>query len=845
MAENENNITLTIDGREVTVPKGTTVLEAARSVGIDIPTFCWHPKLKPVGACRICYVEIEKAPKLQVSCATEATAGMVVHTSTEKVKQGRRAVLEFLLINHPLDCPTCDKGGECDLQDITFAHGIDDSRFDFNKYRFIRDRKSTFDDFRIGPEIIRNQNRCILCYKCVRSNKEIFGEYDLGVFQRGNLTEIDAAPGQKVDSLYSGNLVEICPVGALTNTDWRYKIRVWKTKEVKSICGYCADGCNLKLWTARGKIFRATSRRNDEIDEGWICNIGRYGYQIANAANRLALPLIKKGDKQEPAGWDEAIELISRKLRDIRDKKGGVCIGGIISPMLDLASLYAFSKFFRKTLRSNNVDFRSEYKMLPEKSGDAYGAMTALKFKIADIEKSDLILVVGSNLMEEHPIVNLRVRKAATKFKASLYTINPIETKSADISTDEIIPRAGTLLAFINGLCAGVVEQNLTAEGADISSFKSLVEPNTVSAASEITGVSEERIKFLARAICQAKNISIIAGEFVTSSPIRESLALAINNLALLTGIYSKGQIGFLSKYCNSKGAEILGVVPSPATAKINKMIELWGAYPESEGLAADKMIRAAGKEEMDALFIVGADPIWAYPDGQFVTKGFEKLDFVVAADLFESETTAKADVVLPLSGWLEYAGEFVNLEGRLQKFEPARKSPGNAVPAFQFLNNIASEIDEPLYESWERLESEMKALLGSEETGAPPLSVLGPAKYTEEKTNPEYPLPLFILDDPHHFGHYTRESASLSAFCNEPYVEISPSLAEKLHVAAGDPLKIESEVGRAILPTKISEAIDCDAVIIRRNFSAAPLNMLQMRKKQVDRVKLGRVEGK
>lgn len=209
-------VTFTIDGRTATVAKGTTVLQAALGMGIDIPFFCWHPKLKPVGACRMCYVEIEKMPKLQVSCATECTNGMIVFTNSDKVKQGRKAVIEFTLLNHPLDCPTCDKGGECDLQNLTFAHGYDDSRFEFNKLRKIEDNVgTTFDDIKIGPEIMLNRNRCILCYKCVRANKEAFGEYDLGAFERGNHTEINSAPGQQVDNPFSGNLVEICPVGAL------------------------------------------------------------------------------------------------------------------------------------------------------------------------------------------------------------------------------------------------------------------------------------------------------------------------------------------------------------------------------------------------------------------------------------------------------------------------------------------------------------------------------------------------------------------------------------------------------------------------------------------------------
>ncbi|MBN1212984.1 MAG: (2Fe-2S)-binding protein, partial [candidate division Zixibacteria bacterium] len=368
-------VTLTIDGRTVTVPKGFTVLEAARSVGIDIPTFCWHPKLKPVGACRICYVEIEKFPKLQVSCATLAMDGMVVRTDSEQVKQGRRAVLEFILLNHPLDCPTCDKGGECDLQNLTFAHGIDDSRFAFQKYRFVDDdMTTTFDDRRIGPEIVLNRNRCILCYKCVRANKEAFGEYDIGAYERGNITEINAAPGEQVDNPFSGNLVEICPVGALTNTDWRYKIRVWLTQTTPSVCNFSSSGTNILFYKEKhkNKIYRVTSRRNDDIDDGWLADITRYGYQAITSDERLKKPLVKKEGQQVEASWDEALEVIKKKFNEIKDKKGGVCIGGLASPSLDNASLYTFSKFIRTVFNSNKIDYRIDYRMLPSDMNNYY-----------------------------------------------------------------------------------------------------------------------------------------------------------------------------------------------------------------------------------------------------------------------------------------------------------------------------------------------------------------------------------------------------------------------------------------------------------------------------------------
>ncbi len=836
-----NKVTLTIDGRAVTVPKHYTVLEAAQSLGIDIPTFCWHPKLKPVGACRMCYVEIEKRPKLEVSCATPVMQDMVVYTDSDKVKQGRKAVLEFILIDHPLDCPTCDKGGECDLQDLTFAHGIDDSRYDHKKYRFIRDKKSTFDDWRIGPEIIRNQNRCILCYKCVRANKEAFGEHDLGAFQRGNVTEIMPPPGRQVANLYSGNLVQICPVGALTNTDWRYKIRVWKTEQIDSVCQFCADGCNIRLWRGTGglkKIFRATARRNDAIDDGWICDVGRYGYQTVYAEGRLTTPLIKKDDTQVPATWEEAIGLVARKFKEIKDKKGGVCIGGMIAAAMDNRSLYAFSKFMRLVLNSNNVDFRTDYKMLPEEHGDLYSQLTGQQFKIADIEKSDLIVVIGSNLIKEHPIVNLRARKTVENAGAKLYMLNPFTTKSADISTDEMIYNIGTLEALLNGVCVCLAENDTK------NKLESLIDPKTAGKASMICGIETERIKAFAEALRKAKNISLLVGELVTSSSARELLASAINNLILLAGIHSKGQIGFLSKYSNSMGAQKLGVMPHLSEKKIDRLKSIWGAYPDSAGLAADRMILSATKEDLDSMFVIGSNLMLSYPDGQFVKDGLDKLDFLVVADMFETETTALADVVLPLSSWAEYGGTFVNLEETEQSFKAAIGPVGHSLPAFALVNKIACELKSPLYENPDDLDKDVSELmkLESDNDYTPRLREV---RHIKPDSNEEYPYALYVVDELHHFGQMTEKSKSLSAFCSEAFLEMSPSTAEKLKAENGTLLRVESEVGKIVLPLKISEFVENDVLLVVRNFSASAVNVLQMRKRRTDRVKLTRVEEK
>jgi len=837
-------VTLTIDGRQTTVAKGTTVLEAARAMGIVIPTFCWHPKLKPAGSCRMCYVEIEKMPKLQISCATEAMEGMVVHTDSDWVKRGRKAIIEFTLLDHPLDCPTCDKGGECDLQNLTFAYGLDDSRFDFQKKRHVEEGVvSTFDEIRIGPEIILNRNRCILCYRCVRANKEAFGEYDLGSYERGNHTEINAAPGSQVANPFSGNLVEICPVGALTNTDWRYKIRVWLTRTTSSVCPYTSSGTNILLYKEehRDRIFRVTSRCNDSIDDGWLADLTRYGYQIINSPDRLERPLIKKGGKQVEASWDEALDVIQRRLTEIKDKKGSVCIGGLVSPHLDNATLITFSRFMRGVLGSNNVDYRVDYRMLPKQPGGPYDVITGRPFRIADIDRSDVIVTLGSDLVKEHPNEYLRIRKAVNFHDAMVYSINPYEVKSGDVARRELVYRPGTEEILLNGICLAAIESNLVP-AERFAHLKNKIVPNTLAEVSRRCGVDSQIIREVAEQLSNAKVITFFAGEIVSRSRDREVIAAALCNVNRLFKIEDRGQIAVLAQYSNSMGAAKLGLLPEPPEAIRSELAARWGGWPEAEPLTTDKQMVHMKKEEINGCIILGGNPVMLYPDREFALDALKGLDFLVVADLFETDTTALADVVLPLAGWAEYEGNYVNLEGRNQHAARALKPSGEAKPGYEIMEAIAQRLGGALFESASERDRTVARLLELDSRLPWPSEFLE-VKPAEDEATPDYPLALYMGDDPHHRGYLTEKCESLSAFCSEIYVEMSAALAEKLGVGDGDSVRIESEVGKIIAPVRISERIrTTEAVFVPRNFSATQVTSLLMRKRRVDRVKITKV---
>ncbi len=835
MADNDaNNVTLTIDGRQVTVAKGTTVLEAALSIGIDIPYFCWHPKLDSIGACRMCLVDIEKMPKPAVSCAIEAAAGMVVSTTSDRIVAARRGVLEFLLLNHPLDCPTCDKGGECDLQDITFRYGLDKSRFTFPKQRVIDEQtKTTFDDKRIGPEIIRNMNRCVTCFKCVRFNKEIAGEYDLGAFQRANHTVIDAAPGEQVDNLYSGNVVEICPVGALTNTDWRYKVRVWLTKQADSVSPYDADGQNIKLWYDHRQIFRATSRRNDDVDEGWICDIARYGYQHINSPDRLKTPMIKRQGTQVPASWAEAMETVARRFRDIRDKKGSVCIAGLTGGNQSTETLNLFNRFFRTVLRSNSVDYRLDYIDLKDgEMTEAYNCLYTAPFKIAELEKADAVLVFASNLIKDHPAVNLRLRKAVRKNRAKLFTANPVETKSADLSIDELIYRPDTEAAFVVALLHSLIDQRLykNLDERKAVEVKSRLMPASLADAAGVCGLETDRINMLARQLASAGNLFILAGDYLTASTQRYQIGNALYDLANLLGV-GDGQAVILASHANSMGAERVGLRPVLSTELADRLGRAWNEpVPNSVGCNTSQIFRGILDEEFDAVFVMGADPARRYPDGPFVNAALDKLDFLVVADLFETATTAKADVVLPLAGWAEQDGSYVNLEGRYQRFNRALPPPAGIKTGIEIIREIAETMGDPLLIDDKTLTDETENLAASWVRRPRAADKYFEVKPVAPVEHEGYPFRLLVGNDLHHFGHLTEHCPSLQQFTGEPYVEMSAQLAARLRVHEDALVRIESTTGRLVLKVRISEFFDGDVVFVPNNFAAAEVNALVSR---------------
>ena len=638
-------VTLTIDGVQVAVPEGSLVVDAAKKVGIDIPVFCYHPKMEPVGICRMCLVEIGRpmidratgqlmldgdgkvkvqfGSKLETACTTPVTEGMVVKGSSEKVKTGRKDILEFLLTSHPLDCPVCDKGGECPLQNLTMGYGPSQSRFQYDE------KKHLGKQIPLGELICLDRERCIQCGRCVRFQELIAEDAVIGFSHRGRSMEIISFSDPGFNSCWSGNTTDICPVGALTTSDFRFRSRPWELKTAASICIHCPVGCNLVFNVRREAISggdwvvkRVVPRQNEKVNEIWICDKGRFGYHFAERnLERVNEPLLRKGGELEAVSWEEALSLVADKF-----KRGSGGLLTLASGRLSNEDLYSLRKF-TSALGGKSLLYSQ---MAGGEATTQIGLMPGTDF--GDMDEGNVILVVGSDLEEEAPLWWLRVKHAA-KRGAKLIVLNPRETK---------LDRAATLsVRYPFGTGAAAVLAMLDIINAQNKPDKSIYElPESVR---ELSGSAE--LSTAAKAFAVAKNAMILYGSEGMGLDETDALSQACTRLLLATGFYGRPNNGLLGVWprANDQGAWEMGWRPSFDLLK----------------LLVDSKV----------LYIVAADLV---SDDSSYLSAFGGEKFVVVQDLFLSQTARLADVVLPAQSWIEREGTFTNGERRVQRFYPA-----------------------------------------------------------------------------------------------------------------------------------------------------------------------------
>jgi NADH-quinone oxidoreductase subunit G len=636
------DVNLTVDGKKVTAPAGTLLIEACKSVGIEVPSFCYYPNLSLQGACRMCLVKVEKMPKLQTACTTVISEGMAVSTDTPEIHQARKSMVEMLLGNHPLDCPVCDAGGECELQDMTFSYGAAESKF--------IDIKNHREEQQWSPVVFFDRPRCILCYRCVRVCGEGMDVWALGVQNRGVSSIIAPNKEDHLECEECGMCIDICPVGALTSGAYRYKTRPWEMKHVGTTCTHCADGCKTTLGVRRSdtgmEIVRGDNRDKSGVNGDFLCMKGRYAFDFANNEDRITQPLIRKDGRLTPSTWEEAFELIGRRFREIRDRVGGPAIGVVGSTRTTNEENYLLQKFARVVLGTNNIDHH--------RTADFPALAAALRGKpeatasMRDVFNAPAILLIGNDPTERHPLLAWQIRNNVRLHKARLYVINSESIK--------LRRQAASFLQI--------------PSGSEASVAKFLAGDDSASKTFESEASSRDGWIALRDKLRSEQNLVIILSSEIYGD--------AINALVKFGSAIPGAKFICLSDYANSRGAADMGLYPDllpgyHPISGIGKWHEEWGGVPQAPGLTLPQMAESATVGDLKALYVVGANPVGRLGIDPF---SFSQ-SFVVVQDMFLTETALIADVVLPAANAYEKSGTFTNTCGDLQLLQKAGEITG------------------------------------------------------------------------------------------------------------------------------------------------------------------------
>ncbi len=867
-------VNLTIDGKQVAAEAGTSILEAAKSVGIEVPQLCYLKGVNETGRCRMCLVEVEKARTLMPSCTTPASEGMVVHTNTEKVRAARRTVLELMLSNHRADCLTCEKNGDCSLQAYAYEYGADPQRFGKPDAEVILDDSNAF--------MVRDLSKCILCGRCVAVCSEVQGQAAVGLIGRGYGTKIAAPYSEPLEDstcVFCGNCVQFCPVGALTPKWSIGRGRTWDIEKVETVCPYCGTGCKIYLHVKDGKIVGA-SGADGPVNHELTCVKGRFGLDFVQHPDRLATPLIKDENGQfRTATWDEALNLVRDRLQKIVKDHGSDSVAAFSSAKVSNESNFVMQKFARAVLGTNNVDHCARLCHASTVAGLAAafgsGAMTN---SIGEISGADVIFVIGSNTTENHPVIGLQV-KEALKRGAKLIVADPRRTELAQRSHVFLQHNPGSDVALLNGfmnviIARGLYDKTFVDERTEnFEGLKKCVEKYTPDMVSKITGVPAETI--VEAAVCYAKGerASLIYSMGITQHSTGTDNVLSTANLAMLTGNLGKESVGVnpLRGQNNVQGACDMGALPnvySGYQAVTNpeiraKFEKAWGrSLPSSVGLTITEAVNAAADGKLKAIYVMGENPMVSDPDTNHVREALQNLDFLVVQDIFLTETAQLADVVLPATSFAEVGGTFTNTERRVQLLQPAVPAPGEARPDWEIICDLARRMGyEMSYPSESEIMDEIASLTPSyggmshdrlegdglqwpcptkDHPGSPylhkgkftrGLGLFKPAEYIApaEEPDEEYPLILTTGRMLYHFhtGSMSRRSKSLDKHKPEGYIEIHPDAAENLNVADGEMVKVSSRRGSIAVKAKVTPHTGPGVVFMPFHFAESAANVL------------------
>jgi NADH-quinone oxidoreductase subunit G len=656
-------LNIEIDGKQLTVEPGSTIMDVADAAGIYIPRFCYHKKLSVAANCRMCLVQVEKAPKPMPACATPVTEGMKVMTRSETAIKAQKAVMEFLLINHPLDCPICDQGGECELQDLAVGYGAGASRY--------AEEKRVVFNKNIGPLITTDMTRCINCTRCVRFGQEIGGMMEMGQIGRGEHAEITTFIERSINSELSGNIIDLCPVGALTSKPFRYSARAWELTTRPSVSPHDGLGANLSVQTKNNRVFRVLPRDNEEINECWLSDKERFAYEGLNAEDRLQRPMIKRNGEWRECDWPEALEFVAAGLKRIRDEQGEEQIAALASPHATLEELYLLQKLLRG-IGSGNVDHRLRQS---DFSADAHSQGAPwLGMKIAELDQLNSVLIVGSTLRADHPLLAHRLRQAV-KRGAELNLINPVD--------DDLLCRVANKAIVAPDAMVAMLDQ---VRRALESSPESQVLSPEVSGGTRDSALSTQHsvAQAIAASLKQGEHKAVLLGNLAQHHPRYAELHALAQQIAELAG----AQFGFLGEAANSVGAHLAGAVPSAG------------------GMNAAQMLDDPRRAYI--LFGVEAELDTYNPTRTLAT--LQAAQLVVALSAYKNKALDYAHVLLPVAPFTETSGTFINTEGRAQSFNAVVKPLGETRPGWKVLRVLGNlmEVAGFDYDSAEQVRAEV-----------------------------------------------------------------------------------------------------------------------------------------
>ncbi|TQN41293.1 NADH dehydrogenase subunit G [Blastococcus colisei] len=762
----------TIDGFEVAVPKGTLIIRAAEQIGVQIPRFCDHPLLEPVGACRQCLVEVEGQRKPVASCTMPVTDGMVVQTqlTSAQADKAQQGTMELLLINHPLDCPVCDKGGECPLQNQAMSNGRAESRF--------VDEKRTYPKpLPISSEILLDRERCVLCARCTRFSQQVAGDPFIELFERGALEQVAIYEDEPFESYFSGNTTQICPVGALTSAQYRFRARPFDLRSEDSVCEHCASGCAQRSDYRRGKTTRRLAGDDPAVNEEWNCDKGRYAFRYVTANERLTTPLVRRDGELQPASWPEAWAAAAAGLAQARADGGvGVLPGG----RLTVEDAYAYAKFTRVALATNDVDARARAHSAEELSflaaavagtGPATGAVT-----YDDLSAAPAVLLAGFEPEEESPIVFLRLRRAVRTAKTQVFDLAPLATRAAE-------KLQATVLA--------------TLPGAEAQSLRALADGSW-------GGPALEALRLPGAVVLAGERLAEVPGAFS-----------ALMTLARATGI----RVAWVPRRAGERGAVEAGALPTllpggrgvgdpAARAEVGA---LWGAeLPATPGRDLTGILTAVRDGELPGLLVGGVDPC-DLPDPALAETALASASFVVSLELFPSVVTEWADVVLPVAAAPEKAGTYLDWEGRPRAFDATLHGTGRLTDG-RVLQGLADEMDVDLrLPTPEAARAELAALGAVRRPGN------GRARPTQGLEVPPPAAPSLGADQALlaswrqliDAGTLQRDEPELAGTARPPVVRIGPDAAGRLGVVDGDRVTVSGATGSITLPVRITPMPD------------------------------------